>query len=135
MVVIWGIKMKKYIKISQSEKFVMDEIWKCDRMVTVSDMVSILNSKGENWAYQTVATFLKRLEGKGFIVSSKKSNVLYYCPLISKEEYEGLEAKNFVNNSFGGSLKKFLAAFSSDDKLSGKDLNDLKEWFKDVDNK
>lgn len=127
--------MKKYIKISQSEKFVMDEIWKCDRMVTVSDMVSILNSKGENWAYQTVATFLKRLEGKGLIVSSKKSNVLYYCPLISKEEYECLEAKNFVNNSFGGSLKKFLAAFSSDDKLSGKDLNDLKEWFKDVDNK
>ena len=127
--------MKKYIKISQSEKFVMDEIWKCDRMVTVSDMVSILNSKGENWAYQTVATFLKRLEGKGLIVSSKKSNVLYYCPLISKEEYESLEAKNFVNNSFGGSLKKFLAAFSSDDKLSGKDLNDLKEWFKDVDNK
>ena len=82
-----------------------------------------------------MATFLKRLEGKGLIVSSKKSNVLYYCPLISKEEYEGLEAKNFVNNSFGGSLKKFLAAFSSDDKLSGKDLNDLKEWFKDVDNK
>ena len=127
--------MKKYIKISQSEKFVMDEIWKCDRMVTVSDMVSILNSKGENWAYQTVATFLKRLETKGIIVSSKKSNVLYYCPLISKEEYESLEAKNFVNKSFGGSLKKFLAAFSSDDKLSGKDLNDLKEWFKDVDNK
>ena len=135
MVVIWGIKMKKYIKISQSEKFVMDEIWKCDRMVTISDMVSILNSKGENWAYQTVATFLKRLETKGIIVSSKKSNVLYYCPLISKEEYESLEAKNFVNKSFGGSLKKFLAAFSSDDKLSGKDLNDLKEWFKDVDNK
>ena len=127
--------MKKYIKISQSEKFVMDEIWKCDRMVTVSDMVSILNSKGENWAYQSVATFLKRLEGKGLIVSSKKSNVVYYCPLKSKEEYESLEAKNFVNNSFGGSLKKFLAAFSSDDKLSGKDLNDLKEWFKDVDNK
>ncbi len=127
--------MKKYIKISQSEKFVMDEIWKCDRMVTISDMVSILNSKGENWAYQTVATFLKRLETKGIIVSSKKSNVLYYCPLISKEEYESLEAKNFVNKSFGGSLKKFLAAFSSDDKLSGKDLNDLKEWFKDVDNK
>ena len=127
--------MKKYIKISQSEKFVMDEIWKCDRMVTISDMVSILNSKGENWAYQTVATFLKRLETKGIIVSSKKSNVLYYCPLISKEEYGSLEAKNFVNKSFGGSLKKFLAAFSSDDKLSGKDLNDLKEWFKDVDNK
>ena len=127
--------MKKYIKISQSEKFVMDEIWKCDRMVTISDMVSILNSKSENWAYQTVATFLKRLETKGIIVSSKKSNVLYYCPLISKEEYESLEAKNFVNKSFGGSLKKFLAAFSSDDKLSGKDLNDLKEWFKDVDNK
>ena len=127
--------MKKYIKISQSEKFVMDEIWKCDRMVTISDMVSILNSKGENWAYQTVATFLKRLETKGIIVSSKKSNVLYYCPLISKEEYESLEAKNFVNKGFGGSLKKFLAAFSSDDKLSGKDLNDLKEWFKDVDNK
>ena len=135
MVVIWGIKMKKYIKISQSEKFVMDEIWKCDRMVTVSDMVSILNSKGENWAYQTVATFLKRLEGKGLIDSTKKSNVLYYYPLISRQEYKNIEAKSFVNNSFGGSLKKFLTAFSNDDKLSNKDLDDLKEWFKDVDNK
>ncbi len=135
MVVNRGALMKNYNKISGSEMTVMNELWNCDKMITVSDMVSILNSKGESWAYQTVATFLKRLEGKGLIDSTKKSNVLYYYPLISRQEYKNIEAKSFVNNSFGGSLKKFLTAFSNDDKLSNKDLDDLKEWFKDVDNK
>ena len=32
--------------------------------VTVPEMVELLNEEGEEWAYQTVATFLKRLEGK-----------------------------------------------------------------------
>ena len=127
--------MKNYGKISESEMTVMNEIWNSEKMITVSEMVSILNSKGESWAYQTVATFLKRLETKGIISSTKKSNVLYYYPLISKEEYENIEAKNFVDKSFGGSLKRFLSAFSNDDKLSYKDLDDLEEWFKNVNSK
>ena len=127
--------MKNYGKISESEMTVMNEIWNSEKMITVSEMVSILNSKGESWAYQTVATFLKRLETKGIISSTKKSNVLYYYPLISKEEYENIEAKNFVDKSFGGSLKRFLSAFSNDDKLSDKDLDDLEEWFKNVNSK
>ncbi len=62
----------EYNKISESEMNVLNKLWNFGEMITVAEMVSSLNKDGKNWAYQTVATFLKRLETKGIVSSSKK---------------------------------------------------------------
>ena len=50
--------MKEKTNITNAELKVMNQIWAMGSMVTVPEMVEILNAEGEEWAYQTVATFL-----------------------------------------------------------------------------
>lgn len=125
--------MKEKINISNSEMKIMNKIWALETMVTVSDMVTILNENGEEWAYQTVATFLKRLEMKKVLSSTKKGRKLFYFPLISKKQYERNAAQEFVDNKFHGSLKNFLVAFSNGDTLNDEEIKDLKEWLNEFD--
>lgn len=125
--------MGNNMNISNAEMKVMNHIWKAGEMVTVPDMVTILNEEGEEWAYQTVATFLRRLEAKGFLATTKQGKKLCYFPLISKEQYEKNEAEGFIESKFGGSLKNFLVAFRGSEKIGKNDIEDLKAWLDEFD--
>lgn len=125
--------MEKNGIISDSEMKVMNKIWEMQKMVTVQEMVDIFNKEGEEWAYQTVATFLKRLEAKGVLSSTKKGKILSYFPLVSKDQYEKRIARGFVDNKFSGSLRNFLIAFSGNKKLNENDIKELKEWLDEFD--
>lgn len=132
-VVKGGEDMEKNVNISDAEMKVMNKIWEMQGMVTVQEMVEILNEEGEEWAYQTVATFLRRLEVKGVLSSTKKAKKLSYFPLISKEQYEKKEAKWFIDSKFSGSLRNFLVAFSGNKKLGENDIKELKDWLNEFD--
>ena len=54
--------------------------------------------------------------------------------VASKEQYKTKEAEGFVESKFGGFLKNFLVAFRGSDKISKKDMNDLKAWLDEFDN-
>ena len=53
--------MNENMSISNAEMKVMNHIWKTGAMITVPEMLAILNEEGEEWTYPTVATFLRRL--------------------------------------------------------------------------
>lgn len=126
--------MEQEKSISDAQMKVMDIIWRKETMVTVPEMAAFLHEEGEDWAYQTVATFLKRLEEKKILGSTKKGNRLSYFPLITRAEYKRREAHGFVNRKFGGSLKDFLAAFSGGNPADDKEIKELKEWLSELDN-
>ena len=42
---------------------------------------------------------------------------------------------NIYKSNFGGSLKGFLSAFSSNKKFNSSEIQDLKDWLDDIDNK
>lgn len=120
-------------RISQAEMKVMEKLWERKELMAISDIVAALREDGEEWSHQAVASFLKRLEDKGFLSSTKKSYKRSYFPLISKEQYRRREAKSFVNERFDGSLKNFLAAFSGNRAMSKEKVDELKEWLKGFD--
>ena len=91
--------MNENMSISNAEMKVMNHIWKTGAMITVPEMLAILNEEGEEWTYPTVATFLRRLETKGILGVTKKGNKLCYFPLVSKEQYETKEAEGFVEKT------------------------------------
>lgn len=125
--------MEQEKKISNAQMKIMDIIWRKEVMVTVSEMVALLNEEGEAWAYQTVATFLKRLEEKKILGFTKKGNKLSYYPLLTRAEYQKQEAQGFINRNFDGSLKNFLAAFTGKDSVDAEEIKELKEWLSEFD--
>jgi len=96
-------------------------IW--DSSPILSGELVKLCEKELSWKKSTTYTMLKRLcersifQNKNGVVSS----------LMSKEEFQGLQSEKFVEETFNGSLPKFLAAFTTRKKLSAKEINELQK--------
>ncbi len=74
------------------------------------------------WKKSTTYTVLKRLCEKGIFCNEKGT----VTSLISKEEFYSLQSEKFVDETFGGSLPAFLAAFTSRKKLTSKEVEELR---------
>ena len=46
--------------------------------------------------------------------------------LISREEFFARHSEQYVQDTFGGSLPAFMAAFSTHKKLTGKEIDEMK---------
>lgn len=96
-------------------------IW--DNEPILSGELVRLCEKELSWKKSTTYTMLKRLcqrkifQNNGGTVSS----------LMSKEEFQGLQSEKFVEETFDGSLPKFLAAFTIRKTLSDKEINELQK--------
>lgn len=74
------------------------------------------------WKPSTSYTVLKRLCDRG-IFQNQNSTV---TSLISREEFYAEQSVQFVRETFDGSLPAFLAAFGSRNKLTDKEVDELK---------
>ena len=95
-------------------------IWE-NEPVGSGDLVKLCSEKFE-WKKSTTYTVLKKLCEKGLfqnidgVVTSK----------ISKEDFYSQKSEEFVEEAFGGSLPAFLSAFTSHQKLSKKDIAEIR---------
>lgn len=81
-----------------------------------------LCEKELNWKKSTTYTCLKRLCEKGIF---KNENGIV-TSIFSKEEFVAKQSEQFVEDTFKGSLPRFVAAFCSQKKLSKAEIDELK---------
>ena len=84
-----------------------------------------LSKKAEealNWKKTTSFTVLKRLCERG-IFENQKGIV---TSLISREEFFARHSEQYVQDTFGGSLPAFMAAFSTHRRLSDREIEEMK---------
>ena len=74
------------------------------------------------WKKSTVYTLLKRLEGKELFRND--GGVVSACQ--SRADFEAGQSRRFVEQSFSGSLPRFLAAFTRREQLSAQDAEQLR---------
>lgn len=117
------------MKISDSEMEIMKIIWAHDDAVTSAQIAEELETE---WKITTILTFLKRLDDKGIVSSEKIGKTNYYRALISEKQYTSQQTEEFLDQFHSGSVKNFLAALFGDKKPSGKDIEDIKQWFEEV---
>ena len=75
------------------------------------------------WKKSTTYTVLKKLCEKGLF--QNVDGVV--TSLITQDEFYTRKSEEFVEETFGGSLPAFLAAFTSRQKLSKKELAEIKK--------
>lgn len=74
-----------------------------------------------DWKKSTTYTVLRRLCQKG--IFQNEGGVV--TARISREEFDEGQSRAFVDQAFDGSLPKFLAAFTSRQKLSAEEVEQL----------
>lgn len=110
--------MTKY-KVTEAEERLAEIIWN-NEPIKSSELV-LLSTKAFDWKKSTTYTMLKRLEDKK-IFKNKQGTVV---SLIRKDDFYAEQSKLFVDENFGGSLPKFIAAFSKRSKLSDREIEAL----------
>ena len=108
-------------RITQAEESLAELIWD-NEPIKSSELVKLCE-KAFEWKKSTTYTMLKRLEGKKIFENSNSIVV----SLIKKDDFYGEQSKIFVKENFGGSLPKFVAAFTNKNKLSNKEVEELIE--------
>ena len=74
------------------------------------------------WKKSTTYTILKHLEEKG--VFRNADGAVQVC--LTRAEYETRRTQDFVGETFGGSLPRFLAAFTGGQRLNRQDVDQLR---------
>ncbi|WP_294218226.1 BlaI/MecI/CopY family transcriptional regulator [uncultured Chryseobacterium sp.] len=112
------------IKLTDSEKGLMDILWEKEKAF----MKDILDSYPEpKPATTTIATLLKRMQNKDFVGYTLYGNSREYFPKIAKGEYFKEEMSSMIDRFFNSSVIQFASFFTSNAKLSQKQLKELRE--------
>ncbi len=90
-----------------------------------------LRIEGHDWTYQTVQTFVNRLNMKGFIkIVGKKVRSFEYLPLLTRAEYVAQTRGHLLNGNEGASLSDFVVAMQKLGRCNAADLEKLAETVK-----
>ncbi len=108
-------------KLTESEEKFAELIWQ-NEPIGSGDLVKLCK-KEMNWKKSTTYTVLKKLCEKGIF---QNENTIV-SSLIKKEGYYANQSIRFVEDTFGGSLPKFLTAFMRATKLSKHQAEELKK--------
>ncbi len=114
-------EMMKEYKLAKLEARFADLIW--EREPIASPELVKLCEREFDWKKSTTYTVLKKLCDRG-IFRNENATV---TSLMTREEFYGHKGREFVEDSFGGSIPRFLAAFMGGRKLTPKQAAEIKE--------
>ena len=122
---------KKSPPISEAESVVMQVFWVRGALAS-EDVVDAL--RHGKWQESTVKTLLNRLLKKGALRARKENRRYIYSPVLTRAEWLAAESHGFVDRLFGGRVAPLVSYFSQQRKLTKKDVEELKQLIKDIDN-
>ncbi|HET7662754.1 MAG TPA: BlaI/MecI/CopY family transcriptional regulator [Rhodanobacteraceae bacterium] len=111
--------------ISEAESRVMQVLWQ--RAPQSADDIIQALAKHTPWQDKTVKTLLNRLLRKGAIHAERDGRRYLYTPLLKREDWQAEESRSLLDRVFDGRLAPMLTHFSRHEKLSGKDLRELRK--------
>ena len=109
------------IRLGVIETRFADLIWE-NEPISSGELVKLCERE-LSWKKSTTYTILRRMCERGIFLNHKGT----VTSLISKDEFHALQSQKFVEETFEGSLPKFLAAFSTRKKLSDDEINELQK--------
>ncbi len=114
------------IKLGAVETRFADIIWD-NEPISSGELVNLCE-KELSWKKSTTYTILRRLCERG-IFQNLQGTV---TSLISKAEFYAMQSEKFLDETFEGSLPKFLTAFSMRKKLSDEEIKELQKLINEM---
>ncbi len=113
-------------RIFESEYRFCQILWETEP-VKSTELVKLCKER-LGWSKATTYTVIKRLSERGVV----KSENAVVTSLISREEAENARIDALVEDTFGGSLPAFVAAFSRRKKLGAAELDALRKLIEEA---
>lgn len=112
--------MEQY-RLGEMEQKFADLIWE-NAPIQSGELVKLCSAELD-WKKSTTYTMLRRLCERGIFENAGGT----VAPLMTKEEFSVEQGEQFLNETFDGSLPRFLAAFTRRKKLSEKEISEIQK--------
>jgi len=109
-------------EITKAEEEVMQVLWDLDAAFVKDIIAQFPDPKP---AYNTVSTFIRILQQKGYVGHEPQGRSHKYYPIITKEAYTKTFMKGLVSRYFSGSFKQMVSFFANEEDLSLAELEQL----------
>ena len=119
------------MRISTAESLVMEALWK-RQPLTAEELFAELGA-AQGWAEGTLKTLIGRLLKKGAVSAEKDGRRYLYRPLVAREDYVAAESQGLLDRLFEGRLAPLVSHFSERQRLSPRDIADLKRLIQELD--
>lgn len=118
-------------KISDAEWQVMKVLWE-KAPLTTTQVIDTLKPE-THWNPKTIHTLIARLVKKEALGVNKDLGLFQYYPLVSRDDCMRDETKSFLHKVYDDSLHLLLANFVRDEKLSPKEIAELRKLLDEKD--
>lgn len=109
--------------LTEKEESLMRCFWDAGRPLSVRELREMQPEPLPH--VNTVATFVKLMENKGYLTHQSLGNSFVYSPAVSPEQYASEALKLTVDRYFGGSVKNLLSLLAKEGRLSDDDMWEL----------
>ncbi len=109
------------LKLGLVEAKFADIIW-ANAPIGSGELVKLCTQELE-WKKSTTYTVLKKLCDRGLFRNDGGT----VTPVLSRQEFYAGQSRQFVEETFEGSLPAFIAAFAAGKKLSRRDVEDIRK--------
>lgn len=117
--------------ISEAESAVMEVLWRDGPQA--ADAVCRKLQGGRDWQESTVKTLLNRLLKKGAVSAEADGRRYIYTPQLQRDAWLQRTSQSLLDRLFGGRVAPLVAHFSSQRKLSRRDVEELRQLLRDLD--
>ncbi|MBV6879338.1 BlaI/MecI/CopY family transcriptional regulator [Epilithonimonas ginsengisoli] len=111
-------------KLTETEMTLMEILWQREKVFMKDILEDYADPKP---ASTTIATLLKRMQNKDLVGYKLYGNSREYFPKVKKEDYFQGEMTSMIDRFFNSSVSQFASFFTSNSKLSQKQLKELRE--------
>ena len=107
--------------LTHVEEETMQAVWRTGE----GNVKSFMEHLDENIPYTTVASTIKNLEKKGYLLSRLVGNAYLYKPAVTEAAYKNKFMGKVVKEYFDNSYKELVNFFVEQKKLSAKELKEI----------
>jgi BlaI family penicillinase repressor len=111
-------------QLGRVQLLIMQTLWKLGR-ATAREITDALNEV-EPIAHSTVQTLLRSLEEKGSITHEVAGRTFVFVPLVQEDKYKRNATRDLLERVFGGDVRSLVAHLLQNEKVSRKELDDIR---------
>jgi BlaI family penicillinase repressor len=111
-------------ELTKTEERIMQVLWKLQKAF-VKDIIDELDEEPKP-PYNTISSIVRLLEKKNYVGYKAYGKTYEYFPAISKEDYTKTTFSKMFNSYFDSSPASLLSFMVKEEKLSEKDIEELK---------
>lgn len=119
------------MQISEAESVVMEVLWRRGTLQAEEVVAALADTR--EWQEATIKTLLNRLLKKGAVAAEKDGRRYRYSAVLQRGDWQQREADSLVDRLFGGRIAPLVAQFSERNRLSRRDIAELKRLIEELD--